>query len=49
MGLVVGGKEAEYGHLKNSILNFPSVAEWTAMMDDAGERGPPFRCYPLLS
>lgn len=37
LGWVMSGSGAEYGHLKNSILRFPSVSEWTALMEDAGK------------
>ncbi|CAN0152927.1 unnamed protein product, partial [Ectocarpus sp. 13 AM-2016] len=37
LGWVMSGNGAEYGHLKNSILRFPSVSEWTALMEDAGK------------
>ncbi|CBN73982.1 Ubiquinone/menaquinone biosynthesis methyltransferase ubiE, putative [Ectocarpus siliculosus] len=37
LGWVMSGNGAEYGHLKNSILRFPSVSEWTALMGDAGK------------
>lgn len=33
----MSGSGAEYGHLKNSILNFPSVSEWVALMEEAGK------------
>ncbi|CAM9225519.1 unnamed protein product [Scytosiphon promiscuus] len=36
LGWLISGNGAEYGHLKNSILNFPSVSEWTALMEEAG-------------
>ncbi|CAM9809382.1 unnamed protein product [Pylaiella littoralis] len=37
LGWLMSGNGAEYGHLKNSILGFPSVAEWTALMEEAGK------------
>lgn len=37
LGWVMSGNGAEYGHLKNSILNFPSVSEWMALMGEAGK------------
>ncbi|CAM9486623.1 unnamed protein product [Ectocarpus fasciculatus] len=37
LGWVMSGNGAEYGHLKNSILRFPSVSEWTALMEEAGK------------
>jgi len=37
LGWVMSGNGAEYGHLKNSILNFPSISEWTALMEGAGK------------
>eukprot|EP00903_Cladosiphon_okamuranus_P020915 g19207.t1 len=36
LGWVMSGNGAEYGHLKNSILNFPSVSEWVTLMEEAG-------------
>eukprot|EP00752_Nemacystus_decipiens_P009755 g8712.t1 len=36
LGWAMSGNGAEYGHLKNSILNFPSVSEWMALMEEAG-------------
>ncbi|CAN0474686.1 unnamed protein product [Laminaria digitata] len=33
----MSGSGAEYGHLKDSILNFPTVSEWTRHMEEAGE------------
>ncbi|CAM9383295.1 unnamed protein product [Hapterophycus canaliculatus] len=38
LGWLISGNGAEYGHLKNSILSFPSVSEWTALMEEAGKR-----------
>lgn len=37
LGWVMSGSGTEYGHLKDSILNFPTVSEWTGLMEEAGE------------
>ena len=37
LGAMMSGSGAEYAHLKNSILDFPTVSEWIELMAEAGE------------